>query len=141
MQKILIGREYPKNVIDLINESKNKIDIVIYDWRWYFDEIGSTIQQFNQALLRATDRGVKVRAVVNNDFVSPFLKDSKIEVKKLDSKKTLHIKLVLFDEKVAVIGSHNFTKNAFEINHEISVIIDDEENVKRCQEFFNNLNF
>jgi len=141
MQKILIGNEYPKNVIELIKQAKNKIDIVIFDWRWYFHDIGCSIQQFNQALFSASERGVKVNVIVNTDQVSKFIRDSKINIKRLATSKLVHVKLSLFDEKIAVLGSHNFTKNAFESNYEMSMITDDREAVARCQQFFNTLFF
>lgn len=139
MQKILIGREFGPEIIDQIKNAKQSVKIIIYDWRWYYEDIGSSIQIFNQELLKASNRGVDVSVVVNSDYVSQFLKNTKIKVKKLDSKKTLHIKLVVIDERIMILGSHNFTKNAFEINHEISVLIEDQDSIKKCLTFFNNI--
>jgi len=139
MQEIIIGREYPEKITDLVKNSKSTIDILIYDWRFYANEVGTKVQIFNNEIIRARSRGVRVRAIVNNDFaVAPFLSQG-IEIKKANLKKILHVKMLIFDSKYIVLGSHNLTKNAFEINHEISVLLDDCEAVKKCEAFFNKI--
>jgi phosphatidylserine/phosphatidylglycerophosphate/cardiolipin synthase-like enzyme len=139
MQKIIIGREYSEVVTSLVKNSMQSIDILIYDWRWYDGQVGAKIQQFNQEIIRARARGVRVRAIVNNDFaIAPFQSQG-IEIKKSNLKKTLHVKMLIFDSKYLVLGSHNLTKNAFEINHEISTLLDDEESIKKCQTFFDHV--
>ena len=139
MQKIIIGREYPEIVTELVKNSMRSIDILIYDWRWYDGEVGTKIQKFNQEIIRASARGVRVRAIVNNDFVITPFQLQGIEIKKCDLKKTLHVKMLIFDSKYLVLGSHNLTKNAFEINHEISALLDDCEAVKKCETFFDHV--
>jgi len=139
MQKIIIGREYPQVVIPLIKNSKQSIDILIYDWRWYDCEVGSNIQKFNREIIFASSRGVRVRAIVNNDIIVSSFLSQVIFLKKTNLKNTLHVKMILIDSKFLVIGSHNLTKNAFEINHEISVLLDDQESITKCQSFFNHV--
>ena len=139
MSQILIGREYPDIVTDLIRQSKKYIKIVVYDWRWYPDQIGSKNQIFNYEIIRAKQRGVPVFVVINSRHLDRMLKEHDIEVKQLSTKRTIHVKLIIIDGEVVVIGSHNFTKNAFEINFEISAVIHDQEAVKKCEDFFNQL--
>jgi len=139
MQKIIIGREYPEVITKLVKEAKQSIKILIYDWRWYPAECGATIQKFNNEILFASRRGVSVFALVNSNFICNVFADTKIKIKKINSKKTMHIKMIIIDDKYLLIGSHNLTKNAFAINHEISVLLDDEISVKRCNDFFANI--
>jgi hypothetical protein len=47
--------------------------------------------------------------------------------------KSLHSKLYIFDDELAILGSANFTMGGFQFNHELSLIIEDEE------EFINQL--
>jgi phosphatidylserine/phosphatidylglycerophosphate/cardiolipin synthase-like enzyme len=56
--KILSGRQYPQEVIPLINSAKNSIKIIVFDWRWYSRDPGSSCQLFNQAILSDAKRGV-----------------------------------------------------------------------------------
>lgn len=139
MQKIIIGREYPDIITNLVKNAKKSIDILIYDWRWYDGQVGTKIQLFNNEIIRASARGVCVRAIVNNHFaVAPF-SNCGIQIKKANLKNILHVKMLIFDSEFLVLGSHNLTKNAFEINHEISALLDDQESIKKCEVFFDNI--
>lgn len=135
----IIGAEYPKKVIPLIDAAKKNIDIVVYDWRWYPDQIAHPVQQLNAAIVRASQRGVFVRAVVNADLNLQTLNSAGIKARRLKDKRTLHTKMILIDNKILVLGSHNFTRNAFGANIETSVAIELPEEETRFAEFFANL--
>lgn len=136
---IIISREFSKKVIPLIKQAKQSIDIIVYDWGWYPDEIGEPIQIFNNAIYNANKHGVKVRALVQKRLIKAILSNLNIEVKLLQSNKLLHIKLMIIDGKTAILGSHNYTKNAFNRNYEVSIIIKDEQSIKQLQSYFKNL--
>jgi phosphatidylserine/phosphatidylglycerophosphate/cardiolipin synthase-like enzyme len=139
MSKIVIGREYPDVVTDLVKNAQQSIKILIYDWRWYSDEVGSRIQKFNNEIVRASRRGVDVSVLVNSDFIGNPLAEQKIKVRKINSSRVMHVKMLIFDDKYLVLGSHNLTKNAFELNHEISVLLEDVESINKCRQFFNQI--
>lgn len=135
----IIGADYVPQICALIAGAKRNIDIVLYDWRWYPDQVAHPCQVVNIALVNAVRRGVLVRAVVNNDIAIKFLKEAGIQARRLKDKRTLHCKLVIVDEKTLVIGSHNFTRNAFAHNIEASVAVEIPEEITRWREFFANL--
>jgi len=137
--KVLIGSDYPRELIQMFDGAKKNIDIVVYDWRWYADQLGHPVQQFNMALARAVSRGVVVRAVVNAHLLVPILTKVGVKVRQLKDRRTLHTKLVIIDSTTLVIGSHNFTRNAFASNIETSIVLENPENLKRLIDFFNNL--
>jgi len=137
--EIIISREFPKKVIPLIKNAKHSIDIIVFDWGWYPDEIGEQIQIFNNAIYNKNRKGVKVRALVQKNLIKIILSKCGIEAKVLHSAKLLHIKLMIIDNKIAIMGSHNYTKNAFNINHEVSIITRQETDILRLKEYFNNL--
>lgn len=136
---VLIGSEYPREIIKLIDGAKKNIDIVVYDWRWYEDQLAHPVQQFNMAIVRAVQRGVLVRAVINAHTILETLKSVGIKARQLGDKKTLHTKMIVIDNKQLVIGSHNFTRNAFTSNIETSIVVELPEEATRLQSFFNNL--
>lgn len=136
---VIVGAEYPKKVIPLIDSAKSSIDIMVYDWRWYPDQIAHPVQQFNAAIVRASQRGVHVRAVINAVLNLDTLKSVGIKARMLKDKRVLHTKMIIVDGKTLVIGSHNFTRNAFGSNIETSIVVDIPEDVTRLHEFFNNL--
>lgn len=137
--EIIISREFPKKVTPLIRRAKKSIDIIVFDWGWYPDEIGESIQIFNNAIYNASRHGVRVRAVVQKRLIKEILFRLGIEVKLLHSKKLLHIKLMIIDGEIAILGSHNYTKNAFNLNYEVSIIVRDVNSIGRLQEYFNNI--
>lgn len=135
----IIGNAFPKIVIPQIDEAKTSIKIVVFDWRWYPNDSGNPCQLFNQSIVRAVARGVRVRVVTNNFDIVATLKGIGAEAKKLITKKLVHAKLMIIDDDIVVIGSHNYTQSAFTMNFEISVMYTDVESVKGFNDFFNTL--
>ena len=136
--QILIGREFAQEVIPLIQNAKKSIDIMVYEWRWYPNEIGSKIQVFNQAIVQANKKNIKVKAVVHKALIAEILRREKIKVRKVESSKVLHTKLMIIDDDTVILGSHNYTMNAFNINYEVSVILHDEKIVLKLKQYFKN---
>jgi phosphatidylserine/phosphatidylglycerophosphate/cardiolipin synthase-like enzyme len=136
---IIVGKEFPKKVIPLIKKANQSIDIIVFDWRWYPDQVGSSIQLFNNALVVAVKKGVKIRTITNLRATVDILKKLNFNSKKWSSKKLLHTKLMIIDNKIAIIGSHNYTMNAFNVNQEISILIEQPAFVDRLKFYFNNL--
>lgn len=139
MPQILIGKEFPQQVIPLIDLAKKSIEIIVFDWRWYSDDPGAACQLFNQAIVRAVRRGVTVRAIVNNDLILKTLKSVGVYAKKLVTKFLVHCKIMIIDSEVLIVGSHNYTLPAFTLNYEMSVILHDADSALVAQNFFNNL--
>lgn len=136
---VIIGSDFPKKIIPLFDNAKRNIDIVVYDWRWYPDQPGHAVQQFNSALIRAHQRGVIVRAVVNTQSTVPLLTNCGISARCLKDRRTMHAKMIIIDGEKLVIGSHNFTRNAFGSNVEVSIITDIPPENTRLAQFFENL--
>jgi len=139
LNNIIVGNEFPKRVIPLLKKSKTSIDIIVFDWRWYPDQIGSNIQIFNNTIVKASRNGVRCRVITNFNSNYDTLKKLNIQVKKWSSRKTLHTKLLIIDNKIAVLGSHNYTMNAFNLNHELSILIEEPIFIERLKNYFNNL--
>lgn len=134
----IIGNEFPKKVIPLINEAKKTIDVIVFDWRWYPQDPGAQVQLFNQAVIRAVRRGVKVRVIANNDEIVRILKDNGCDAKRIATKRLVHSKLMIIDNNKVITGSHNYTQSAFQMNLELSVILNLEETTA-FSGFFQNL--
>jgi len=139
MSETIIGKQFPEKVIPLINAAKNSIDIIVFDWRWYPQDPGASVQLFNQAIVRAVRRGVKVRAIANNDQIISTLKSVGVEAKRLISEKLVHAKMMILDNEKVVIGSHNYTQSAFQMNYELSIILTGADVISDYFSFFNNL--
>ena len=132
----VIGGEYPREVIPFLETAKHKIKIIVFDWRWYPNTPGSIVQKFTRSIFNASKRGVKVQVIGNHDDVLSVLRRFNCEAKKLVTQKLVHTKLIIIDDNITVIGSHNFTHNAFTKNYEASVIIENEEVAKSFDLYF-----
>jgi len=139
MLETISGREFTKKVIPLIEQAKQSIDIVVFDWRWYPSDPGAACQLFNQAIICARRRGVKVRALVNNGDIAAILIPEGCEAKRLVTSKLMHCKLMIIDTNTIITGSHNYSQAAFQMNFELSVIIKNEPISPDFNSFFNNL--
>lgn len=139
MFKTLIGSEYANYLIEKIDSCSKNIDIIMYDWRFYPDNPEHPISQLNQSIIRAVNRGVLVRAVVNNASVIPYLLPFRIKAKSLKSSRILHSKIVIIDNHLLIIGSHNLTRNAVTTNLESSIAVEIPDTETRIKEYFKNL--
>ena len=58
-----------------------------------------------------------------------------INVISIKDKQKMHLKAMLIDEKLAIIGSINYTKKSFESNSDLLFISSDESLVSKLKEF------
>ncbi len=135
----IIAGEFVKKVTPLIDGVRGTLDMCVFDWRWYPNDVGSPCQVFNQAVVQAVRRGVKVRAIVNNEQVAGQLRAVGVQVRRHLSKHLLHLKMMLLDQSILITGSHNYTQSAFSSNYEMSLILSEGVNLKKAQDFFNSL--
>lgn len=135
----IISKDFPKVVIPLLDSALYSIDIIVFDWRFYRNDPSNPVSLFNTAIARAVRRGVAVRCLVQNDGVVENLKTLGCDARKLNSKRILHTKLLIVDKKRVIIGSHNYTQNAFSSNHEASIFVVLSEEKNALVEYFNNL--
>ncbi len=115
-------------IIDEINSSEKSIDIAVYDF---------TSRPLARALVRAKNKGVKIRVILDRSANGPdnkytkysFLKANGINVRfaaehiAWDRKGLMHNKFAVIDNSVVITGSANWTASAFKINDENVLII------------------
>ena len=135
----IIGQKFPIKVMPLIENAKKTIDIFVFDWRWYGNDPGCSVQLFNQTIVRAVRRGVRVRALVNSMAIVDILCGVGIQAKCPNIESLMHSKMMIIDEKDVIIGSHNYTQNAFTKNQEISTYLPNCDDVESLLKLFNNL--
>jgi len=82
---------------------------------------------------------VPVNVMTNASDVIKILNENKVKAKKPESKRLLHSKLMIIDDEIVIIGSHNYTQNAFARNQEISVIIKAKNQLDRFVHYFDSI--
>lgn len=107
----------------LIESSKSSIDIAMYNLEY---------KKLIKLLKKAKSNGVDVNIVYEKgDKLKEF------DTKKTDSK--MHTKIAIFDKKVVVFGSANWTKQSFKENYEVIYISDEKDLVEKFNRFFQRL--
>ena len=91
-------------------------------------------------LIKASKNGVKVTVVLDkskveaNDKIYNFLKEANIKVIIPNDSKKMHLKTMIFDDKLALIGSLNFTKKSFENNHDLVYFTKDRKIIQKLKD-------
>lgn len=137
--ELILDNNYCKKAIPWINDAISDIRICAYAWRWYDESPDDTMQQFNIALVKAINRGVTVRALCERIQEGAILQQYGINVRALNTKRTLHTKAILIDERVLIVGSHNYTRRANLDNFEASIATNDFECIVQFADYFDRL--
>lgn len=145
-----IGFHYPQEVVPLVDAAQSTINILMYEWKWYGHESAGGVQKLNLALVAAARRGVKIQVLLNvesmghaitkiNSRTASFLQRYNIEVKFGQVGVVTHAKMMVIDDNILVLGSHNYTKSAFSRNQEASVIIKGRDEIRDYRAYFKGL--
>lgn len=124
---LLMDEDYIAKALEFISAAKTRIWICAYTWRWYENHPEKLIQQFNYQIARKSISGVQVRAIVDSPIQALSLRAYGIATKTLPTKKVLHTKAILIDDKTLIIGSHNLTEKGTSENFEASIAIQEPE--------------
>ena len=121
-----------------INHTKATIDLAIFDF---------TSGELAGALLAAKERGVLIRIVADARQAQgkhseiPWLleKGFKIRPVRGNGRGLMHHKFAIFDGKILVTGSYNWTDSAERFNHENALVLGDSALIRRYQAHFERL--
>lgn len=115
------GDKGPERILTLIEQAKKSIRVAMYTW---------TRKDFAEAIVRASLRGVAVKAVIdrsstkNSSFkIAHYLRREKIPLFVNTTQGLLHHKFLLIDDSIMVNGSANWTKKAFTENNDCFAVI------------------
>ena len=114
------GYAVTKGILPLINEAKNTIDVSIFFL---------THNKISKALVKAKERGVKVRiildatAATNGYSKHNYLREKGIKVKVESWGGKMHMKAAVIDNKHIILGSMNWTLAGEKKNDENTILI------------------
>jgi phosphatidylserine/phosphatidylglycerophosphate/cardiolipin synthase-like enzyme len=127
-----------KEIIKNINQAEAFINIAMYIF---------TDREIALPLVRAQERGVKVRLYLDKDQVdyqysqSRFLVQNGIKARISTNNYIMHNKFAIIDNRLLLTGSYNWTFSANNRNDENLMVIDDPEVIARYQNQFEKLWF
>lgn len=119
-------------IISSINSAKSDIFLAMYNFSY---------KKIAKELVKASKREVSVTVLFEDDklikdrTILDMLKNSGINVISIKDKQKMHLKAMLIDGKLAIIGSINYTKKSFESNSDLVFISSDESLVSKLKEF------
>ncbi len=149
---ILVNAAYVEAVRDAINGAQSSVCVMMF--------LGTSAQPVNggvgpETLVEALETvapNVSVRVILDQDdggepYLSAIinkplfdrLKAAGIPTKFDEKNVLLHSKIVVVDEKIAVVGSHNWTRSGLNTTHEISILADQAETAAAYQARFDAL--
>ena len=94
---------------------------------------GFTHNSIAQALVRAHERGVKVRVLLDqksqsaNRYVMGVLSEAQIELRQDGKHAIAHNKVMVIDQTIVITGSFNFTNSAASRNAENFLVLKSED--------------
>jgi len=127
-----------KEIIKNINQAEAFINIAMYIF---------TDREIALPLVKAQERGVKVRLYLDQDQVdykysqSHFLVQKGIKTRISSNNYIMHNKFAIIDNRLLLAGSYNWTFSANNRNDENLMVIDDPEIIARYQNQFEKLWF
>lgn len=116
--------------VRMIQGAQRRVWVAMYVVR--LDEDGP-VSALLRALGEARRRGLDVRVLLDlddqetgkNQAATDWLRSQGIRVVLDEAKITTHAKVILVDDREALVGSHNWTRSALTKNREVSVILAD----------------
>lgn len=134
----VLDSDYYTAVEPLIDSARISIEVMMF-------LISDTTEAFGgpggllAALSNAHSRGIDIRVLlntidINNQEAIEFLRTRGIPLRQGD--RYSHTKLVIIDDAIVVVGSHNWTASAFSSNYEASILIRDEATALEYRNYF-----
>jgi len=147
---VLKNNDFFPALLKAIDEARDEIFISIFSFR-----AGVHKKSYPDRILahlgRAVKRGVNVKVVLENTGkTSDELSAQNRKTKKLleeqgvvvylDSpKKTTHTKLIVIDQRLVILGSHNWTQSALKYNNEISLLVESQKLAREARDYILNI--
>lgn len=125
-----------RKIIDLCHQARRSIDICVFT---------ISDDRLSDAILKAHKRGVKVRIVTDNDKANDrgsdvdHLNSAGVPLRMDTSEYHMHHKFALFDQRILLNGSFNWTRSATDHNEENILVTDDESLLKAYSAQFESL--
>jgi len=131
----LVNREFFPALVAAVDEARGEILISVFSFKAGVHK-RSRPDILVEHLARAVERGGDVRVILEdssapgssvagqNAKTKIILEKRGVKVYMDDPARTTHTKLVVVDQRLVFVGSHNFTSSAFGHNNEITMMIE-----------------
>lgn len=143
---LLANEDYFPALIKAIDEAQSEIFMSIFSFKAGVHK-NSYPDRILGHLAKAIKRGVKVIVILEtngrrddelnaqNKQTGKLLEEKGVKVYFDSPRTTTHTKLIVIDEMVVILGSHNLTQSALKYNNEISVMLSRPDLAKRARNY------
>ena len=144
---LLLGNQYLVALLQAIQAATFEINILSYNWSLKEWERNNSISILTREIIKASGRGVKVRAICNgenqkhpimiaNMRTVKRLRASHIDVKITRVTQIMHAKAIIIDGRLCFTGSHNLSCRSVTSNDEVSVLTESRELANEINKYF-----
>jgi len=143
---LLTNEEFFPVLVQAIEEARHEIWIAIFSFKTGVHP-NSFADRLAAALSRAAKKGVNVSVIlensgnphdeldIQNQRTGKYLATRGIHVYFDNPHKTTHTKLVVIDEKIVMVGSHNFTQSGLKYNNEVSILLQNKDVARKARNY------
>ena len=143
---LLKNQDYFPALIKSIDEAKSEIIMSFFLFKAGVHK-NSYPDRVLAHLAKSAQKGVRVLVILENSGdhdrnldaenrqTKKLLKAKGVEVYFDSPRKTMHNKLIVIDQRLVLLGSHNLTQAALKYNNEISILIDHPELAKEARTY------
>ena len=144
---ILFENDYLPVLKHIINKATRSIYMSIYVAKIFKNRKQDDIKLLFDDLIIAAKNNIDVKilfnSILNNSLVSRankntffYLKNTNIQLKYTPDSRTTHCKIIIIDDNISILGSHNLSNTSLHKNREVSILIKDELTNKILKEYF-----
>ncbi|MDD2319048.1 MAG: phospholipase D-like domain-containing protein [Geobacteraceae bacterium] len=147
---LLKNRDYGSALLEAIRESRSSIIVSCYLFK-ITNFPDNYPRRIADELILARRRGIDVTVILErsrdkadflnleNSSTATFLSRGGVDVRFDSLRKTSHAKVVVIDDRLVFLGSHNLTHSALSRNNELSVRIDSAEMAREIKTYLGKL--
>lgn len=131
---ILLGSDYYRKLPAILDSATSAIDVCLFHAA--LPEPTHPTHLLLDALVRAKDRGVSVRVLLDQDRpedpygstiintqVRSFLSAGNVQCRFDKPDRLLHSKYLLVDQRLAIVGSHNWSAGSYFVFDDLSLVV------------------
>lgn len=144
---VLNDREYYSSIKSDLENANETILVAMYSMIYDPGDSSDWANDLIQELVNAEERGVNVTVIIEyrtfydapkneNLEAYAYLSAHNVTVRLDNETDTDHMKLVIIDDNIVYVGSHNWSESALYYNHETSVKIVSEDIAERFKAYF-----
>ena len=143
---LLTNKDYLPVLIKAIDEAQSEIFISIFSFKAGVHK-NSYPDRILGHLAKAVKRGVDVKIILEttgrindelntqNRQTGKLLEEQGVKVYFDSPRTTTHTKMIVIDQKMLILGSHNMTQSALKYNNEISIMLSRPDLAKGARDY------